>query len=678
MRVLCIIFFLCISTTFSSAQMSHGCDEDLFPVKQPDNRQYGYQNLFGIWRIQPSFTLAYPFTGKVAIVLKGKFYGGVSCQARMVIPAIYKEIKPFVRGYAWVRKDDKWGLVHESGKVILEPQFVDVHDISKYSDVAWVKKEDTWAAYHKDNNQFLSKFIYTSYQRLLADTVSLVKLKNGKSGVLSMNTGQYIVAPDLDHVQRMTRNCMIVQRGIKYGMLNDYGRFTIPVKYDSIVKLSRYRFAVWKNRNGYFYNQRGKKINKTSWTSIEPFNGVVSIVKKGNKFGFVHFSGRLVIPIHYSEVSPFVNGRSIVKQNGVYGVIDTKNNPLIPIEYKKILRGGSNPFFAVQNQESKWLLKGTRNEELSATEFDEIIASDEPLFIRIRQGDKWGYFSTGTRSLVTAIEYDKANIGTHGFAFVKKGDEVGVINVKGETVIECQYDSLQYTWLSGELRFRAYKNGKLGIVYTDGKQLLPIEYDLIAKAGKVLKVKKNGVYGIMSLKGQSIVAPIYLKMSNQEETPQVPDFPAIVQLKKKVGLIGTKGEYIIKPMYQSIRFIGKSYYAIQKKKKYGIITSKGKEIIPIEAQQIAEYSDKLIGVKSGGLWGYVNMNGKLNIKYQFEQIGSFKESIACVKKNGKWGVINRSGKIIRQPEYDGYEVTDGKRYLLKGNTKVLLSTLFTK
>jgi len=144
--------------------------------------------------------------------------------------------------------------------------------------------------------------------------------------------------------------------------------------------------------------------------------------------------------------------------------------------------------------------------------------------------------------------------------------------------------------------------------------------------------------------------------------------------KEKVGVIGTNGQWIIKPIYDNVYYHNEAnawelvrdnitdvyYVGINATvkglqfvemisantvvgfkggdKQYIIDVSSGKALWR-EFDMILPYSEGLFPVKSDGKYGYVDVSGKWVYAPQFDDVKSFSEGLAAVKKDGKWGFI---------------------------------------
>jgi hypothetical protein len=187
-------------------------------------------------------------------------------------------------------------------------------------------------------------------------------------------------------------------------------------------------------------------------------------------------------------------------------------------------------------------------------------------------------------------------------------------------------------------------------------------------------VKKGGKYGVLKNTGVVVTEFNYEFINNAIETPGVPEWPAIVVVKGKYGLMNPKGEIIFEAKALKIEYLEESYYSVKEKKDYIIINNKGLPVGEGKFDEIREFSHGYAAVKKGSKWGYVDKSGNEKIKAQYDDAGLFIDYMAPVQSNGMWGVIDINGKELVKPEYEKYLTQpDGTRKFYKGGKEYTLN-----
>lgn len=107
--------------------------------------------------------------------------------------------------------------------------------------------------------------------------------------------------------------------------------------------------------------------------------------------------------------------------------------------------------------------------------------------------------------------YDKIGKYINGVAFVHKNGLVGFIDMQGKEIVKPEYDKIAY-FGSDNLAF-THKNKLVGLIDIKGKVLIPPTYDRIGgfRGGQAFVVK-NGLTGVIDVTGRVLIEPIYTKM----------------------------------------------------------------------------------------------------------------------------------------------------------------------
>lgn len=210
------------------------------------------------------------------------------------------------------------------------------------------------------------------------------------------------------------------------------------------------------------------------------------------------------------------------------------------------------------------------------------------------------------------------------------------------------------------------ENGFYGLINQAGKTLLPFVYNYVDQVaeGKVYVKTYNG-WGVVDLTGLPVIAYGNLedaderKKSSYRLTKQFFDGRMITIAKVsdggKMGIIDTKGNWVIMPKYESIYRVdtNRSYIISildpkdNRRVKYGVIDYNGKEIIPPIYSSISREGKN-----------YVVADGFSPFGDDFSDFADedfFDELDEVVKNNKntqKWGMLSNTGSILIPIKYN--------------------------
>lgn len=287
------------------------------------------------------------------------------------------------------------------------------------------------------------------------------------------------------------------------------------------------------------------------------------------------------------------------------------------------------------------------------------------------------------------------------FVLYAKNDKVGVVDKTGKTIIEPKYTDIYIPNQSKDV-FICFKDEESSVlnkagekIYTDFDEISYLETsdatELVLET-EVLRYKKNGLFGLLSIDGEVLTDPIYEILTSLKNKPGA----ILVKKDGLYGVLDLTGKEIIPVKYDSIT--GDEYclqdygyalagYIVSTKTDtgimYGYIDYKGKMILNTIYETISrvlEYddiNDVYLVVRNKGKRG-VFKNGKQIIDFNYQSINySNKSNVFIVEKTGKYGFFTNSGKKILDTKYTKYgiagnyiSVQDGENtmlYDLNGN-----------
>lgn len=119
------------------------------------------------------------------------------------------------------------------------------------------------------------------------------------------------------------------------------------------------------------------------------------------------------------------------------------------------------------------------------------------------------------QSTEISAKYDKIGKFEKGVAIVRKNDMVGVINSDGKEIIKPEYDKISGFGNDGIAY--THKKGLVGLISREGKVIVDNVYDYIGhfKSGNAI-VKNKGLSGVINKEGKIIVDIKYNKLSCEE------------------------------------------------------------------------------------------------------------------------------------------------------------------
>ena len=239
-------------------------------------------------------------------------------------------------------------------------------------------------------------------------------------------------------------------------------------------------------------------------------------------------------------------------------------------------------------------------------------------------------------------------------ALNSKNDEI----LTGYDTIEAIANKNENSLWYEENVLKVKKDGKYGLINLKGKEILPIEYDDIqASLGvkNALKIQKDGKCGIVNTEGKIVINPEYediLQLGEDNKSGYI-----VKNESGKYGIVDYSDTTVLQCEYDEITQIhGNDMYVVTKAGKQVLVNKDGTEAMKsasnystIEAVLKTESAGVII--TKGGKYGVINLNGQTIIEPKYDELKEAKSGIFIYKKNGKYGIIDASGNERISAQY---------------------------
>ncbi|MDR7077114.1 hypothetical protein J2Y03_002137 [Neobacillus niacini] len=360
----------------------------------------------------------------------------------------------------------------------------------------------------------------------------------------------------------------------------------------------------------------------------------------GSKWGYINEKGTYVLPPKYEMARDFQeNGLAIVQLNNLTGIINSDSYFIVNPKYDTI-----SPF-----------------SEGRAT------VIDSEGFKIIDESGK----------VITPKAYSIISDYQEGRAVAANTNEqgeylYGYLNRRGNEVIALSYESAN-NFINGKALVKM-KAGSFALIDLTGKVLKSYPYEMVDDYGEgMLAFRKSneGKWGYMDESGKVMIEPKFTG------TQSFIEGKAIVNVDNNYGLIDTQGNYIIKPNYNSLLYLGENRFALGKSPdsenpylfpKYAIADSSGQLYTGFIYNGVSSYKDGIASAyndentffidKHGQRIAHLpNVSGSGSLTFDKSLIkGDIDLHILYFDKNGK--LVWKQNTVI--PLNDQYSVIENK------------------
>ena len=248
--------------------------------------------------------------------------------------------------------------------------------------------------------------------------------------------------------------------------------------------------------------------------------------------------------------------------------------------------------------------------------------------------------------------------------------EMIIIPDEEKDVFICTYDIDEQT---GTYKTKAINN-KNEEIFTEYDQIEAI--DNIDKNNNlwyeknVLKVSKNGKYGLIDLNGKELLPIDYDEITVLDEMEN----SIIVKKGEKVGLVNDNGSILIDTEYKEIKPLGETYkegyITVDEQGKYGVVSTTKKQLLENKYDEVFPvYLKEYYLVKEGTTKKLIDANGQTILESGFDDIKSATTNGVIFTKNNLYGEISKTGEVTLDAKYQDLKEVEEGTYIAKENDK---------
>lgn len=211
------------------------------------------------------------------------------------------------------------------------------------------------------------------------------------------------------------------------------------------------------------------------------------------------------------------------------------------------------------------------------------------------------------------------------------------------------FDENNNVWYEDDV-LKVQKDGKYGLINLSGKEILPCEYDIITVVAGLknsILVQKDGMYGIVNDEGTKMIDTTYTQILKLGD--EYTDGYIVVDQNGKYGVVDSTGKQLLENDYEKVEQIyGKDMYVVDESGKQELVNSSGEVLLNKgydTITQIYNYSTSGVAFVKDNKYGAMTTTGEVKVQNVYDDIKCVKENIFIAKKVDNYGVIDGEGNI---------------------------------
>ena len=412
----------------------------------------------------------------------------------------------------------KWGVIDQTGKIIIEPTYEEMITIPS-------SKTDLFICVYDVD------YTNGTYKTKIIDS----KNKEKFTGYDLVET---IENKDSNNILWYEEDVLKAKKDGKYGLINYKGIEVLPTEYDSIEALEGVKNSI--------------------------------IITKEEKKGLCDNKGNIIVNTEYKEIKgiedDYQNGYIVVNSNNKYGIIDFTKQVILEAKYEEIKPISTSNLYVVK-EDGKLKVINKNLETLVENKFDDVkqINNENIVFVKNK---KYGIMNT-EGVVKTKAEYDNIEYIFDNYYVAKKSDKYGIINLENETVLPFDYEKISYR-----------KEANIIEVVKKNSEVTEILNSNLEKKleGIITQVNQDKEYIRMRIGDEY---KYYNFKLEEKDAKELLDTNTIFLSKKdgKYGYTDKDGKVVVDYIYEDAKEQNTyGYAAVKKDGKWGAIDKEGKEV----------------------------------------------------------------------------------------------------
>ena len=680
------------------------------------NAYMGDPKNHGLWGIYPMYVLT-----EDKKILTGAFDSLGNTFFEPVYESIEYKDSVFI-----VRKDGKYGVLGKDKNSILEIKYEEINYIDTYRNIIQTKRDGKYGLYWSNGKNFVPEEYDGAGQSEFMPPY-YVMTKNGK-WYFADPVAKKILKQSFttNNVRRRNEN-LLMYDGM-WILLDTSGNILCKSKDEIYEMVNENRFLTTKWSSGYnrfLVDSMGNAVKEKSYYYLNKLNENVlmgwydpeiidhSGINKPTKAVLLDTDGNQICDEEFDSFEKIDNHFLRAYKNGKMFLINERGKVIID----ENIDGAGKLFERVftYTKDKKSFLFDPLNPNDKSEGYDRISYKSEGM-LGVMKGEKYGFLDSN-RMQRTEFIYDQiqqfhfgvaqVKIGENwflidkngnilsddykmtqdlggGYFMIKRKDKFGVINNKGEIIVEPEYDKcVTISKKKDEVfGFILRKDNKDGMIGTNGEIIHPFEFEILYDINghnSTYEFIREGYYAggwIHKRTTREFYHFNYDSDKNKLEVKENPNMGFEIVIGGKRGVRNWEKKMVIPQKYDNIEAMKFNTFKVYLREKgCGLMDTNGKVIIPLDYVYLRDHYDNYITVGRSyqSDWGLYKYDGTMiadTIYGGFERshMGMipfyasfnyrFVKGDGWVHDDKRVGLMDSTGKIMVEANYDSYRIPD--------------------
>ncbi len=499
------------------------------------------------------------FIKNKAIIYEGYQQGIINREGIIEVKPQFREIKIESDKIIRARAMTKWSILSPENVIINSTACDDLIPNPLGFSAKRIGQFGIW-----DNE--LNPLIPVSYSKIVQVEGDRIVAKKGNKAGLIQSDNSIVIPFQYDSIvvdERFVRIKNQLLGKASWQLWDIYGIKKSEKSYEYISPFNGKFFIVKNYERSGIVDRYGKEVVHCLYDSIMNFQNDQIVVKFHGHYGIIDFKANWLLPPQPYPVQLVDEEHYIINQSGTTH-FKTFNGELIYFTDNKLsVDGYKLKEFLPDGTEKEISFDGITLKRTTSPKVDdtEIISAEHEGLRGIRRNGKYGFIDNEGR-LRIANRYENISHFKDGLAAVKILGKWGFINTQDQIVINPSYD-----WVSEFSNGIAIaRRSKFGLLNQKGEIVLETRYDSIKllHTGNFL-IFNDGLVGLASMKGEVLIDPKFETLQDLENGY------LIISRDGKHGVLKEYGLSVIPMIYDQLVYLKDSHKFLAKQDQPWII-----------------------------------------------------------------------------------------------------------
>lgn len=595
-----------------------------------------------------------------------------------------------------------WGLMDETGRVLLEPRFDAVRPFAERraavnaggeSSISGRVSGGLWGLVDTRGGVM----VQPRYDELRDFSGGRAAFRVGKLWGFLDPAGREAIAARYDEARDFSEGLAAVRAGTAWGFIDTAGKTALPFAYEGAGPFSEGKAAVRLGGKWGYVGVDGRMVIAAAWDQAWPFSEGFAPVRTGGPWGLVDAAGRVAVEPAWDLLMPPSAGRAVAGRAGLQGLIDLAGRQVLAPTYASI-DSFSEDRALVEDRSGRLSFIDRDGKQVAGWFLHaEPFSGGRAAVADTRQA---GFIGPDGAWLLKNPTWSSVAEYEGPLAPVELRDMDQAIDATGRVLWAGRLESLSQSSLGeGLLAVNGVESGYARL--DGGKPFMKVPYWTRRFSQGLAAVRDpGGRWGYLDAAGTLVVPPRF------DDAGDFADGLAPVKLGKLWGYADRTGRMAIPARWDFASVFVGGRAVVRLGTRMGIIDAAGREVLPLGERTVGQrsraegeagwfvvteggkagfmdasgswklrpafggargFSEGLAAVLSGSLWGYADTAGKMAIPARYQEAWPFSEGLARVKSGDRYGYIDRTGKTVIPFEFaGGREALGGTVWLAVG------------